>query len=230
MEVQNAKDELQIAKLRKDAAANQSKDQKRRMEDLKKADELEKGIMKRRMQYAKTDLENARKKAAQSQNDAATNDELAQKEAAYYQAQTAYYQGTMRMASGISSAEKSLANDVKATGNAATDQAQKIEEAKKKELAAVRSAEDAITKLIKDEYARQRTEINLLQQTYRGLAAASGRREGLDEDRPCRYSCGNQSPGATLARGTEQNQYREPREKSTAGAGAAWLPSGSGAR
>lgn len=161
MEVQNAKDELQIAKLRKDAAANQSKDQKRRMEDLKKADELEKGIMKRRMQYAKTDLENARKKAAQSQNDAATNDELAQKEAAYYQAQTAYYQGTMRMASGISSAEKALANDVKATGNAATDQAQKIEEAKKKELAAVRSAEDAITKLIKDEYARQRTEINL---------------------------------------------------------------------
>ena len=161
MEVQNAKDELQIAKLRKDAAANQSKDQKRRMEDLKKADELEKGIMKRRMQYAKTDLENARKKAAQSQNDAATNDELAQKEAAYYQAQTAYYQGTMRMASGISSAEKSLTNDVKATGNAATDQAQKIEEAKKKELAAVRSAEDAITKLIKDEYARQRTEINL---------------------------------------------------------------------
>ncbi len=160
MEVQNAKDELEIAKLRKDAAANQSKDQKKRLEDLKRADELEKGIMKRRMQYAKTDLENARKKAKQSQNDAATNDELAQKEAAYYQAQTAYYQGTMRMASGISSAEKSLANDIKATGNAAVDTANQIEQAKKKELEAVRAAEDALTKLIKDEYERQRVEIN----------------------------------------------------------------------
>ena len=161
MEVQNAKDELAIAKLRKDAAANASKDQKRRMEDLKKADELEKGIMKRRMQYAKTDLENARKKAAQSQNDAATNDELAQKEAAFYQTQTAYYQGTMRMASGISSAEKSLANDVKATGQAATDTAKKIAEAKKKELEAIRSAEDALVKLIKDDYERQRQEVEL---------------------------------------------------------------------
>ena len=161
MEVQNAKDELEIAKLRKDAAANQSKDQKKRLEDLKRADELEKGIMKRRMQYAKTDLENAKKKAAQSQNDAATNDELAQKEAAYYQAQTSYYQGTMRMASGISSAEASMAKQYTATGNAATDEAQKIEQAKKKELEAVRAAEDALIKLIKDDYERQRAEINI---------------------------------------------------------------------
>lgn len=161
MEVQNAKDELEIAKLRKDAAANQSKDQKKRLEDLKRADELEKGIMKRRMQYAKTDLENAKKKAAQSQNDAATFDEIAQKEAAYYQAQTAYYQGTMRMASGISSAETSLTKQYTATGNAATDEAQKIEQAKKKELEAVRAAEDALIKLIKDDYERQRAEINI---------------------------------------------------------------------
>ena len=161
MEVQNAKDELEIAKLRKDAAANQSKDQKKRLEDLKRADELEKGIMKRRMQYAKADLENAKKKAAQSQNDAATNDEIAQKEAAYYQTQTAYYQGTMRMASGISSAEASLAKQYTATGNAATDEAQKIEQAKKKELEAVRAAEDALIKHIKDDYERQRAEINI---------------------------------------------------------------------
>jgi hypothetical protein len=161
MEVQNAKDQLEIAKLRKRAATEAQKDRKAQMADLKRADELEKGIMKRRMQYAKTDLENARKKAAQSQNDAATNDEIAQKEAAYYQAQTAYYQGTMRMASGISSAEKSLAKEYTATGKAVVDTAQKIEEAKKKELDAVRAAEDALTKLIKDDYERQRAELNI---------------------------------------------------------------------
>lgn len=161
MEVQNAKDQAEIARLRKDAAAAAQKDRKRQLADLKRADELERGIMERRVKYAEKDLANAQAKAAQSQNDAATNDELAHKEAAVWQARQSYYQGTMRMASGMATAEKALAKQYTATGNAATDQAQKIEEAKKKELAAVRSAEDAITKLIKDEYARQRTEINL---------------------------------------------------------------------
>lgn len=161
MEVQNAKDQLEIAKLRKRAATEAQKDRKAQMADLKRAEELEKGIMKRRMQYAKADLENARKKAAQSQNDAATNDEIAQKEAAYYQTQTAFYQGTMRMASGIASAEKSLAKEYTATGKAAVDASQKVEEAKKKELDAVRAAEDALTKLIKDDYERQRAELNI---------------------------------------------------------------------
>lgn len=161
MEVQNAKDQAEIARLRKDAAGAAQKDRKRQLDDLKRAEALERGIMERRVKYAEKDLANAKAKAAQSQNDAATNDELAQKEAAVYQARQSFYQGTMRMASGMATAEKALANQYTATGNAATDQAQKIEEAKKKELAAVRSAEDAITKLIKDEYARQRTEINL---------------------------------------------------------------------
>lgn len=161
MEVQNAKDEAEIARLRKDAADAAQKDRKRQLDDLKRADELERGIMERRVKYAEKDLANARAKAAQSQNDAATNDELAQKEAAVWQARQSYYQGTMRMASGMATAEKALSKEITATGNAATAQAQKIEEAKKKELAAVRSAEDALAKLIKDEYARQTTEINL---------------------------------------------------------------------
>jgi hypothetical protein len=48
-----------------------------------------------------------------------------------------------------------------ATGNAAEEAARKIAEAKKKELDAVRSAEDALVKLIKNEYERQRAEINI---------------------------------------------------------------------
>ena len=47
-----------------------------------------------------------------------------------------------------------------ATGNSATDAAQKVAEAKKKEVEAVRSAEDALTKLIKDNIERRRVEID----------------------------------------------------------------------
>jgi hypothetical protein len=161
MEVQNAKDEAEIARLRKDAADAAQKDRKRQLDDLKRAEALERGIMERRVKYAEKDLANAKAKAAQSQNDAATNDELAQKEAAVYQARQSFYQGTMRMASGMATAEKALANQYTATGNAATNQAQKIEEAKRKERDAVRAAEDALTKLIKDNTERQRVEINL---------------------------------------------------------------------
>ena len=161
MEVQNAKDELEIAKLRKKAASEAKSDRKQQMEDLKKADALEKGIMERRMKYAQKDYENAKKKAEQSQNSAEINDELAQKEAAMYQAQTSYYTGTMRMASQIATAEQGIAKERVAAGKAAEDAAKKVTEAKKKELDAVRSAEDALVKLIKDEYERQRAEINI---------------------------------------------------------------------
>ena len=155
MEVQNAKDQAEIARLRKDAADAAQKDRKRQLDDLKRAEALERGIMERRVKYAEKDLANAKAKAAQSQNDAATNDELAQKEAAVYQARQSFYQGTMRMASGMATAEKALANQYTTTGNAATNQAQKIEEAKRKERDAVRAAEDALTKLIKDNTERQ---------------------------------------------------------------------------
>ena len=48
-----------------------------------------------------------------------------------------------------------------ATGNIAADTANRVAEAKKKELDAVRSAEDALTRIIRDEYERRRKEIDL---------------------------------------------------------------------
>ena len=159
--VQNAKDERQIAKLRKQANEVAGKDEKKRLEYLKQADALQMGIMKRNKEFAVLDYQTTKTRLENSQSTAQELDELAQKEAAMYNTETQYYQGSMRLARGISSAEKALSKEMTATGNAAEEAARKIEEAKKKELAAVRSAEDAITKLIKDEYARQRTEINL---------------------------------------------------------------------
>ena len=159
--VQNAKDERQIAKLRKQANEVAGKDEKKRLEYLKRADALQMGIMKRNKEFAVLDYQTTKTRVENSQSSAQELDELAQKEAAMYNTETQYYQGSMRLARGISSAEKALSKEMTATGNSAEEAARKIEEAKKKELAAVRSAEDAITKLIKDEYARQRTEINL---------------------------------------------------------------------
>ena len=160
-EVQDAKDQLEIAKLRKKAAEEAKKDRKQQAEDLKRIDDLERGMAKRRADYAKADYENARKKAAQTQNSAQENDELASKEAAMYQAQAEYYTRTTKTASQLATAEKELGKDMAATGNSATDAAQKVAEAKKKEVEAVRSAEDALTKLIKDNIERRRVEIDL---------------------------------------------------------------------
>jgi predicted nucleic acid-binding Zn-ribbon protein len=160
-EVQDAKDQLEIAKLRKKAAEEAKKDRKQQAEDLKRIDDLERGMAKRRADYAKADYENARKKAAQTQNSAQENDELASKEAAMYQAQAEYYTRTTKTASQLATAEKELGRDMATTGNTATDAAQKIAEAKKKEVEAVRSAEDALTKLIKDNIERRRVEIDL---------------------------------------------------------------------
>lgn len=160
-EVQDAKDQLEIAKLRKKAAEDAKKDRKQQAEDLKRIDDLERGMAKRRADYAKADYENARKKAAQTQNSAQENDELASKEAAMYQAQAEYYTRTTKTASQLATAEKELGKDMAATGNSATDAAQKVAEAKKKEVEAVRSAEDALTKLIKDNIERRRVEIDL---------------------------------------------------------------------
>ena len=160
-EVQDAKDQLEIAKLRKKAAEDAKKDRKQQAEDLKRIDDLERGMAKRRADYAKADYENARKKAAQTQNSAQENDELASKEAAMYQAQAEYYTRTTKTASQLATAEKELGKDMAATGNSATDAAQRVAEAKKKEVEAVRSAEDALTKLIKDNIERRRVEIDL---------------------------------------------------------------------
>lgn len=161
MEVQNAKDELEIAKLRKKAAGEDRSNNAKRIADLKRAEELEKGIMKRRVEYAKVDYENEKRKADQAQNDAKTNDMLAQKEAAYYQVQTQYYSQTIRMAGQVATAEQNLQKQYTATANSATDKAQAIEQAKQRELQAVRSAEDALIALIVDSRIREREQIRV---------------------------------------------------------------------
>jgi len=161
IEKQNAIDQREIAKLRKKAAGEDRANNAQRIADLKKADELEKGIMKRRMEYAYQDWQNYKKKVEQSQSTSEELDLLSQKEVAYINIQTEYYRNTIRLSGQVATAENNLQKQYAATGKSATDKAQAIEQAKQRELQAVRSAEDALIALIVDSRIREREQIRV---------------------------------------------------------------------
>ncbi len=161
IEVQNAKDQREIERLRKSAAEASVKDRKKQMEDLQKIDELQKGISKRNVDYAYQDWQNYKKKIEQSQSTAEELDMLAQKEAEYYNKQGEYYRNTVKTAKGVASAEAALAKQHTATGDAGVDAAQRVEEARRRELEAIRRAEDVLLQLIKDSRVRQSEQIRV---------------------------------------------------------------------
>lgn len=161
IEVQNAKDQREIERLRKSAAEASVKDRKKQMEDLQKIDELQKGISKRNVDYAYLDWQNYKKKVEQSQSTAEELDMLAHKEAEYYNKQGEYYRNTVKTAKGVASAEAALARQYTTTGDAAVDTAQRVEEAKRREFEAIRRAEDVLLQLIKDSRVRQSEQIRI---------------------------------------------------------------------
>lgn len=135
--VQNASDALQVAKLRNRAA--KETDPKKRERDLKQAIALEERQMKRELDNAKERYRIAKEKAAQSQNDKATNDELARLEADVYNKQTAYYQGTLRLQKQLTTARQQQAQEAKRAADerkreaqqASAEEKRRVEEAKK---------------------------------------------------------------------------------------------------
>lgn len=135
--VQNASDALQVAKLRNRAA--KETDPKKRERDLKQAIALEERQMKRELDNAKERYRIAKEKAAQSQNDEATNDELARLEADLYNKQTAYYQGTLRLQKQLTTARQQQAQEAKRAADerkreaqqASAEEKRRAEEAKK---------------------------------------------------------------------------------------------------
>ena len=161
MEMKNADDEVKIQKLRKKAAADAKKDRNAQLAELKQIDDLEKGIAKRREEFAKRDYEHYKAQSERADNTAADNDMLTQKYVAWKQAEASYYQQTTKLAGQAATAEQALSKDIAATGKSAEDTARKVQEAKKKEQDAIRSAEDALVKLITDSYERQRKEVEL---------------------------------------------------------------------
>lgn len=161
MTIQDAKDRREIDRLRKQAAQDSAKDRQAQADALKKIDDLEKGIAQRHVQYAIADYTNYKKKVEQTQSTADELDMLAQKEAAIYTAQGEYYQKTTKTARQLASAENALEKQYTATGNAGVDAAQRVEEAKRRELEAVRSAEDVLLQLIKDRRVQETERVRI---------------------------------------------------------------------
>lgn len=139
--VQNASDALQVAKLRNRAA--KETDPKKRERDLKQAIALEERQMKRELDNAKERYRIAKEKAAQSQNDKATNDELARLEADVYNKQTAYYTGTLRLQKQLTTARQQQAQEAKRAADERKREAQQASaEEKRRAEEAKRQAEE----------------------------------------------------------------------------------------
>lgn len=153
-----------VAKWRRDA--EMTNDPKRRIQLLKMANVAEEKMMYNEIRLAKEALDIAEKKAAQSKNDAKTNEELAAARARVYQAETAYYQRTTRLQSKIRNAENKLDGGGNSGKSAAVDNADReakekeriLKESQKKELAAIRQSEDAKVALMENSFDRERAE------------------------------------------------------------------------
>ena len=152
-----------VAKWRKDA--EKSSDPKARLRLLKMADAAEQRIMLNEIQLAKEDYRIKKAKAEQSQNDAKTNDELAQAYVRLMKAEENYYSRTTRLASKTRKLQEQMGKGSTGGGKStassdaereAKEQERLRQEAQKKELAAIRSLEDEKVRLIEDVYQRER--------------------------------------------------------------------------
>lgn len=161
-EVQNAKDALEVSKLRKMAKDRESATAKERLEAIKKANLLEEQASKRNVELAERRYQALKKESEWADNDAATNEELAKREADVYKARQEYYQKTMELAEQENSLRNEIATEEKERLNkqkeAAKQAAETAKEQRDKEIEAIRQAEDAMTALMKEGLDKQRKE------------------------------------------------------------------------
>ncbi len=168
-EVQNAKDALEVAKLRNMVKDTENFTAQQRLQMLTRANALEEAQMKRNVELAKQKLKVLQAQAAMTNNDKAVNDALAQAEAAVYNAEREYYQGTIRLKAQMQQTRNEILKGGKSTAVAATrniqtaanDRQQAIKEAAEKERNAIRQAEDALLALLEEGVEKQRKTIEL---------------------------------------------------------------------
>ena len=154
LQVQNAKNALQIATLKAKADDELNVSAKERMEAIREANRLEEEASKKNYELAKRRYELMVQQNAMAENTKETNDAIAQAEVEMYNA-LAEYQDKRGELLGR---EVSLANEIKSAEKEKSDAAIA---AKQKELEAVRAAEDAMLSLVKDGRDKQSKEITL---------------------------------------------------------------------
>ena len=154
LQVQNAKNALQIATLKAKADDELNFSAKERMEAIREANRLEEEASKKNYELAKRRYELMVQQNAMAENTKETNDAIAQAEVEMYNALTEYQDKRGELLGR----EVSLANEIKSAEKEKSDAAIA---AKQKELEAVRAAEDAMLALVKDGRDKQSKEITL---------------------------------------------------------------------
>lgn len=152
LQVQNAKNALQIATLKAKANDELNVSAKERMEAIREANRLEEEASKKNYELAKRRYELMVQQNAMAENTKETNDAIAQAEVEMYNALTEYQDKRGKLLGR----EVSLANEIKSAEKEKSDAAIA---SKQKEVEAVRAAEDAMLALVKDKREQVRKEI-----------------------------------------------------------------------
>lgn len=155
LQVQNAKNALQIATLKAKADDELNVSAKERMEAIREANRLEEEASKKNYELAKRRYELMVQQNAMAENTKETNDAIAQAEVEMYNALTEYQDKRGELLGR----EVSLANEIKSAEKEKSDAAIA---SKQKEVEAVRAAEDAMLALVKDRREQVRKEIEFI--------------------------------------------------------------------
>lgn len=147
-QVQNAKDQLEVARLRQQAKDKEKFTAEERLVFVKQANKLEEEQAKRNVDLATREFELLRKRSEWAENDAETNDKLAELEAAKYNAEKEYFSKTMELLEQENTIRGEIVTVQKAV-------AEKVAAIKEKEREEIRKAEDEALKIVKDAQEKQ---------------------------------------------------------------------------
>lgn len=147
-QVQNAKDQLEIARLRQQAKDKEKFTAEERLAFVKQANKLEEEQAKRNVDLATREFELLRKRSEWAENDAETNDKLAELEAAKYNAEKEYFSKTMKLLEQ----ENTIRGEIVTAQKAVSE---KVAAIKEKEREEIRKAEDEALKIVKDAQEKQ---------------------------------------------------------------------------
>ena len=147
-QIQNAKDQLEVARLRQQAKDKEKFTAEERLAFVKQANKLEEEQAKRNVDLATREFELLRKRSEWAENDAETNDKLAELEAAKYNAEKEYFSKTMELLEQENTIRGEIVTVQKAV-------AEKVAAIKEKEREEIRKAEDEALKIVKDAQEKQ---------------------------------------------------------------------------
>lgn len=147
-QVQNAKDQLEVARLRQQAKDKEKFTAEERLAFVKQANKLEEEQAKRNVDLATREFELLRKRSEWAENDAETNDKLAELEAAKYNAEKEYFSKTMELLEQ----ENTIRGEIVTAQKAVSE---KVAAIKEKEREEIRKAEDKALKIVKDAQEKQ---------------------------------------------------------------------------